>query len=75
MKFAKGNVRSGSPRRVSMLTLLLSFVATFLRFHLSLAYPGQTKRKCFTVSLVAPHAGQLALSALLNLLRCELSGT
>jgi len=68
MKFAKSNVRSGSPRRVSSLKFLLSFAASFLKVHLSLAYPGQARRKCFTVSLLAPHAGQLALSALLNCL-------
>ena len=37
MKLAKGRVRSRSPRRVSIHMFLLSFNASLLSFHLSLA--------------------------------------
>jgi len=74
MKLASSIVRSESPSRFSNVSAFCFFFRCASSAHLSNAYPGQTSRKCLTVSGLVPHERHLALLILLICLRKAFSG-
>jgi len=74
MNFITSLAISGVPSSVSIVIYLRSFLACWVRTHLSCAYAGQKCRKCSAVSSSSLHAGHLALSTLLIQLRYWFTG-